>query len=173
MLPEYAAALETGWSPNTTRDVSGAQLAQLRADPAGFLASLDENAGAPVTLGDGRVVPRLPGPILWIWDGAFCGAINLRYQQGTLDLPAHVSGHVGYTIVPWKRQQGIATAALRLLLPIAAARGLPRVLVTCDEDNVASRRVIERVGGVASGGVPGPEPGSPEKLLYWVTTREV
>ncbi len=170
MLPEYTAALETGWSPNTTRDVSGAQLAQIRADPAAFLDSLNEHAGAPITLGDGRVVPRLPGPIFWIWDGGFCGALNLRYQEGSLDLPPHVSGHVGYAVVPWKRRQGIATQALRLILPVAAERGLAKVLVTCDEDNAASQRVIERVGGIASGRAPAPEPGGATKLLFWLAT---
>lgn len=173
MLPEYAAALELGWSPNTTRDVSCAQLAHIRSDPAGFLASFDEQSGAPITLGDGRVVPRLPGPTRWISDGAFCGSINLRYQPGTLDLPPHVSGHIGYAIVPWKRRQGIATAALRLILALAAERGLPRVLVTCDVANIASRRVIERAGGVASGRAAGPEPESAEKLLYWINTQQV
>ena len=119
--------------------MSGAQLAQIRADPAAFLASLGESSGVPITLADGRVGPRLPGPIYWIWDGAFCGAINLRYQDGTLDLPPHVSGHVGYAVVPWKRGQGVATNALRLLLPIAAERGLPKVLVTCDARTMSRR----------------------------------
>ena len=171
MLPEYTAALAAGWSPNTTRDVSGTQLAQIQADPAAFLDSLGEHPGAPIDLGDGRVVARLPGPIFWISDGAFCGAINLRYQEGTLDLPAHVSGHVGYAVVPWKRRQGIATQALRLILPVASARGLPKILVTCDEDNLASRRVIEGAGGIASGTAPPVDSGGKTKLLFWLATR--
>jgi len=51
------------------------------------------------------VVPRLPGRVLWVWDGEFCGVINLRFVPGTLDLPPHVSGHAGYAIVPWKRRK--------------------------------------------------------------------
>ena len=39
-LPGYAAALRAGWSPNTTRDVSGEQLAAIAADPAAFVAGL-------------------------------------------------------------------------------------------------------------------------------------
>ncbi len=74
-----------------------------------------------IRLPGGGEVPRLPGVVLWIWDGGFCGAINLRYQPGTEELPPHVSGHVGYAVVPWKQRQGHTTRALGLLLPIARA----------------------------------------------------
>src|SRR4029078_2412179 len=119
-------------------------------------------------LKDGRKVPRIPGPIFWIWDGTFCGQINLRYQTAALYRPPYVSGHVGYAIVPWKQRQGIATAALRVLLPIAAVRGLPKVLITCDEDNDASRKVIERAGGIFAGSARSDEHGA--KLLFWAQT---
>ena len=169
LLAEYVAALETGWSPSTTRDVSGEQLAAISADPDAFLAEFDERDGRTITLPDGRVLPRLPGPVFWIFDGAFCGSINLRYQPGTLDLPPHVSGHVGYAVVPGKRGRGIASAALRLILPVARGRGLERVLLTCDEDNEASRRVIERAGGLYAGSTADTV-SDVVKRHYWVAT---
>jgi predicted acetyltransferase len=46
------------------------------------------------------------------------------------------------------RRRGHATAMLRQALPIARGLGIDRALVTCDVDNVASRKVIERNGGV-------------------------
>ncbi len=177
LLAPYEAALEAGWSPSTTRDVTAEQLQAIRADPAAFIArlqeivGLQEREGRSIALGDGRLLPRLPGPVFWIWDDTFCGQINLRYQPGTLDLPPHVSGHVGYAVVPWKRRLGIASAALRLLRPIAAARGLPRVLVTCDEGNLASRRVVEKAGGAMAGSAPaGHGHGHAAKLLFWLPT---
>ncbi|HSO04292.1 MAG TPA: GNAT family N-acetyltransferase, partial [Candidatus Limnocylindrales bacterium] len=57
-------------------------------------------------------------------------------------------GHIGYSVVPWKRRRGYATAALAAMLPIAAAEGLPIVDITTDVDNVASQRVILANGGV-------------------------
>ena len=48
--------------------------------------------GGTVTLGDGSVVPRLPSRVLWIWDGAFCGAVNLRVAPGTLDILRELVG---------------------------------------------------------------------------------
>jgi len=89
-------------------------------------------------------VPRLPGWVFWIWDGSFCGSINLRFIPGSEELPPHVAEHVGYAVVPWKWNRGYARQALRLLLRVARTLGLPRLLISCDEVNLASRRVIER-----------------------------
>lgn len=167
-LPGYKAALEAGWSPSTTRDVSGEQIAAIRNDAEKFLRDLTEHEGRTVTLGDGSEVPRLPGSVFWIWDGEFCGAINFRFVPGTLDLPPYVSGHIGYAVVPWKRERGYATQALALLLPIAREAGLPRMLITCDASNAASRRVIETNGGVAAGSEPHPGQTDEYKLQFWI-----
>lgn len=169
LLPEYEAALAAGWSPRTTRDVSKEQLAALRRDPDAFLRDLLRQDGT-FTHDDGQVVPRLPGPVFWIWDGHFCGAISLRFVPGAEALPLYVSGHVGYSVVPWKRRRGHATAALAKLLPIARASGLARVLITCDEDNLASRRVILANGGVLAGSALSGPPPERAKLLYWIET---
>lgn len=93
-------------------------------------------------------MPRLPGYRRWLWDGEFCGAIGLRWQPGTPALPPTCLGHIGYSVVPWKRGRGYATRALGLLLPEARREGLPYVELTTDAANVASRRVIEANGGV-------------------------
>jgi predicted acetyltransferase len=167
MLPAYAAALERGWSPNTMRDVSFEQLAELRQDAAAFLHDLTDESGT-VKQPDGSVKPRIPFRVFWLWDGEFCGAINLRFVPGTEELPAHVSGHVGYAVVPWKRRRGHATRALALVLPIAREIGLARILVTCDATNEPSRRVILANGGVADGRTS--HDGAPDKLRFWVAT---
>jgi predicted acetyltransferase len=59
-----------------------------------------------------------------------------------------VLGHVGYAVVPWKRQRGYATRALALLLPLARAQGLAWVEITTDASNLPSQRVITANGGV-------------------------
>jgi predicted acetyltransferase len=149
-LPGYVAALERGWSPNTLDDRAGlVELVAIRRDPAAFLASLvDRDAsGPPIVLPDGSTAKRIPGIRLWMWDGEFCGSIGLRWCPGTEELPRHVLGHIGYSVVPWKRRFGHATAAVRAMLPYAEAEGLRWVEITTDVDNVASQRVIERAGG--------------------------
>ena len=146
-LPAYVAALERGWSPNTTRNVCAEQLGQIEADPAAFLQRLVQPHGS-IALPSGAMVPMLPGTTRWIWDDGLCGSINIRYQPGTTELPPHVSGHIGYSIVPWRQRRGHGTRALQLMLPMATEYGLPYVIITCDVTNVGSRRVIESSGGI-------------------------
>lgn len=150
-LSGYAAALRQGWSPDNLRpEANLEQLARIAEDPERFLAEqVDRQARGPaITVPDGSTVPRLPGYAMWMWDGEFCGAIGLRWQPGTTELPSYCLGHVGYSVVPWKRRRGYATRALQLFLPHAQAEGLAYVEVTTDADNVASRRVIETNGGI-------------------------
>lgn len=95
-----------------------------------------------------RCTPRLPGYRLWLWDGQFCGSIGLRWQPSTSALPAHVLGHIGYAVVPWKRRLGYATRALALLLPKARDEGLRYVDITTDVENISSQKVILANAGV-------------------------
>ena len=167
-LPHYLDALQRGWSPDSVRGRVAAeeQLAAIETDAAGFVGRQTdpEAKGPPVTLPDGSKVACLPGRQFWIWDGEFCGVLGFRWQTGTAELPARVLGHIGYTVVPWKRQRGCATQAVRAVLPHARAMGLPWVEITTDPHNLASQKVIAANGGVlietftkpaAFGGAPG------------------
>ncbi|MEM1274038.1 MAG: GNAT family N-acetyltransferase [Pseudomonadota bacterium] len=152
LLPGYADAQERGWSPNNVDPArtAAAHLAATAEDPAGFVASLEdlEAKGAPIVLPDGRAVPRLPGFARWIWQDGFCGSLSFRFQPGTSRLPSHVLGHIGYSIVPWRRREGHATRALALLLEEISRFGLSHVSLTVDPENTASQKVIEANGGV-------------------------
>jgi predicted acetyltransferase len=72
------------------------------------------------------------------------GSINLRIGW-TFDLE-HYFGHLGYDVVPSFRGHHYAERACRLLLPLARAHGLTAVWITCNPDNVASRRTCELLG---------------------------
>lgn len=85
----------------------------------------------------------------WIVDDTdwYVGSLALRHEL--TDYLLREGGHIGYSVRPTARQRGHAREALRLALPIARDElGLDRVLVTCLEDNEASRRAIEANGGV-------------------------
>ncbi|MEO0668136.1 MAG: GNAT family N-acetyltransferase [Pseudomonadota bacterium] len=149
-LDAYRAALETGWSPRTTRPEAASEERQaILKDPVAFIGSLeDPNArGDDIQLPDGSFVKRLPSFRRWIWDDGACGSIELRWQHGTNALPPTCLGHIGYAVVPWRRREGLATFALGEILPEARGVGLTAVELTADPDNIASVRVIEKNGG--------------------------
>ena len=99
-----------------------------------------------------------------MWGGArdrFIGRLHLRHRL--TPFLREIGGHVGYHVIPPERRRGQATAMLRAGLPVAAALGLECLLITCDEDNIASRRVIESAGGLL-------HDQRAEKLRFWVPT---
>lgn len=151
-LASFSGALQRGWSPDTLRPAAAQEtLERVQADPDGFLRLTEdpEGLGPPFALPDGTLMARLPGIVRWMWDQeGFAGSINLRWPRDLGPLPPHVLGHVGYTVVPWRRQRGYATRALALLLPLARAQGLGFVELTTDATNLASQRVITANGGV-------------------------
>lgn len=169
-LPAYVDALERGWSPDTIRgEARFEELREIERDASAFLSRCDdtEATSGPVQLPDGSFVTRLPGFHRWIWDGEFAGSIGLRWQRGTPELPPTCLGHIGYSVVPWKRGLGYAKAALAAMLPEARAQGLPYVDVTTDVDNVASQRVVLTNGGVLlERFTKGPQYGNGDALRY-------
>jgi predicted acetyltransferase len=97
----------------------------------------------------------------WAEDATFLGRINIRHRLN--EHLRDVGGHIGYDVRPAARLRGHATAMLAAALPVAAALGIEKALVTCDADNVGSRKAIERNGGVF-------EDRRGDKLRYWVPT---
>jgi predicted acetyltransferase len=79
-------------------------------------------------------------------DDVIVGRTSLRYELN--EFFAEAGGHVGYAVAPAHRRKGYATEILRQSLIILRGEGIERVLVTCNDDNVASARTIERNGGV-------------------------
>lgn len=98
----------------------------------------------------------------WVEDGRFLARLAIRHRL----TPAleKAGGHIGYDVRPGARRQGHAKAVLAASLPLAHALGIEEALLTCDETNVGSQRVIEANGGrfADSDGV---------KRRYWIPTR--
>jgi predicted acetyltransferase len=78
-------------------------------------------------------------------EGQFVGRISIHHELN--DALRAEGGHIGYDTVPSFRGRGVATEMLRQALPVARALGLTEVLLTCDDSNAASIRVIEKNGG--------------------------
>ncbi len=76
-------------------------------------------------------------------------------------------GHVGYFIHPDHRGRGLGSAVLALSLCELAGIGVGRALVTCNADNLLSRRVIERNGGVFDRHTISPKSGK-QVMRFWI-----
>lgn len=79
-------------------------------------------------------------------DEQVIGVVNIRHEL--VDYLYNEGGHIVYGIRPSQRQKGYATEILRLALQQARELGLMRVLLTCEADNIGSRKAIEYNGGV-------------------------
>jgi predicted acetyltransferase len=95
------------------------------------------------------------------------GRLSIRHRLN--DSLLQFGGHIGFVVLAAFRRQGIGTAILRQGLPLASRLGIDRALVTCDEDNVGSRRIIEACGGIFEDTRPRPEGGVTRR--YWIETK--
>jgi predicted acetyltransferase len=125
---------------------------------AGYIARLmaERTEAGVQTLG------FVPMTTLWWAEGdQVLGRLAIRHRL----TPAleQAGGHIGYDVRPSARRRGHATAMLAAALPLARELGIRQALLTCDDTNVASRRVIEANGGRFIG-MAG------NKRRYWVAT---
>ncbi|WP_223291118.1 GNAT family N-acetyltransferase [Streptomyces avicenniae] len=133
------------------------------ADPDAFAAYVR------LTLGDADdEAPRPPGHVpstvlWWVVGDTFVGRLSIRHRMTRRLL--EWGGIIGYDVRPSLRRRGHATAMLRASLPVARRLGFDPVLVTCDWDNIGSRKAIEACGGVL-------EDRRAEKLRYWIATGD-
>jgi len=93
------------------------------------------------------------------------GRISIRHHLNELLLK--LGGHIGYGVLPKFRRNGYATEMLSQALLYAKDLGIKKALLTCDDDNFASIKVIEKNGGklenkVDAGGA------RPLKRRYWI-----
>jgi predicted acetyltransferase len=111
----------------------------------------------------------VPGTEFWLDDdaGEIVACVRLRFWLTPL-LEVE-GGHIGYDVRPSSRGRGFGTAALGLVLPEARRRGLERVRLTVDSDNLPSIKIIERSGGVLSGEAISEKTRKPIRQ-YWIDT---
>ena len=78
-------------------------------------------------------------------NGEKAGFCELRVGQ---NMNSFYGGNIGYGIFPEYRSKGYATRAVRLLCDLAKKHSMPYALITTKPENLASRRVIEKSGGI-------------------------
>lgn len=79
-------------------------------------------------------------------NGRILGMANIRHYMNEELLK--VSGHIGAGVRPTARNKGVASVMCRIALERCKDLGIDRALITCNNDNHASRAVILKNGGV-------------------------
>lgn len=162
--------------PLTDADEPAARAAHAELVQDGFEFLLDEHDGEPwpdyvvrrnlhahgIGLPEGFVPETF---LLAFAERELVGRVSIRHTLN--DFLLQVGGHIGYGVRPAFRRRGYATAILRQALVVVRDLGVDKALVTCDDDNVASARTIERCGGVLHNVVEPPASG-PAKRRYWI-----
>lgn len=120
---------------------------------------LNEDKG--INLKDGYV----PQSIYWVvLNNRVVGIGKIRHY-----LNEHLlndGGHIGLGLSKECRGNGVGTQALNLLLDLAYKNyGIEEVLLTNNEDNLASRRIVEKCGGTLESINNG-------KCKYWIDTKK-
>ena len=99
-------------------------------------------------------------------DGKLVGVIDLRHH---IDHPilGTWGGHCGYSVRPSERGKGYAKEMLRLNILNAKKMGIPKLLLVCDETNIASEKTILANGGVFEKYI---EVNGRRMKRYWINT---
>lgn len=79
------------------------------------------------------------------------GVVRVRHEE------VETAGHIGYDISPMFRKRGFGSEILKLALIEAKKIGIKDAIVTCNVDNVYSRKIIEKNNGKLLGTVYDPE----------------
>ena len=73
-------------------------------------------------------------------DNYIVGMIDIRHYLN--EYLTQVGGHIGYGVRKTERNKGYAKQMLKLALEKCKKLKIKKVLITCDEDNIASEKVI-------------------------------
>lgn len=71
---------------------------------------------------------------------------NIEFRAGNTQAIANIDGHVGYSIVGKNRGNNYAYKACKAIMPFIALHKLEILVLTADCGNVASNRIIDKLG---------------------------
>lgn len=114
------------------------------------------------TVRDG-LVPAILYLAIEIETAKLVGMIDIRYRLNEFLLK--YGGHIGYSIRRAYRNQGFGTEMLGLALDKCREKGMGRVLITCDKENIPSAKIIIKNGGILEDEIT---KGGRTNQRYWI-----
>ena len=162
----FLEALREGFRRGNQPAADGARIREIERDFEGYLREITDQSGM-ITLPGGEKVQKVPFSVRWLVEGEeFIGEAGIRHELN--DWLLREGGHVGYGIRPSRQRRGYGRLILALALEECRRLRIERVLVTCDDENVASARIIEANGGVLENLVADPA-GRGRLRRYWIS----
>lgn len=101
---------------------------------------------------------------LIVGDDEYAGTVSVRHELTSALLL--YGGHIGYRIRPGMRRRGYGRLICKLGIEKARALGIQRILITCDDNNIGSYKIIEANGGVLENKVDNGYPSLTRR--YWI-----
>ena len=91
------------------------------------------------------------------------GIINARHELN--DYLLNLGGHIGYSVRKSERRKGYAKKMLNYTSEFLFSLGLDKILITCNKNNIASKRTIKSCGGILENEVI---EATRTTLRYWI-----
>ncbi len=114
---------------------------------------------------------RVPAETLFAWNyetKQIIGIVNIRYFLN--DYLLQYGGHIGLSVRPQLRGLGYGSQILGLALQRCRELAIYQVLITCNQDNQASAKMIKNNGGVLENEVR--EERGMIIQRYWITLSD-
>jgi predicted acetyltransferase len=129
---------------------------------AGFLIAFDllENSdfiSYLKFLNDIKSGPNASSTYFAFVDNVIVGKVNIRHSVH------NEAGHIGFGVVPIYRRKGFASEMLKLAISYCQSLGPIRISLVCENSNLASKKVIEKNGGILD-----PLNTNSNYLRYWI-----
>lgn len=96
-------------------------------------------------IGDDKIIPFYYYDIYLNSISSPIGKISIRIGYNE---HSYFNGNVGYEIDEPFRGNGYAKIAVLMTYSVARFHGMSQLIISCDEDNDSSKRVIDKLGGI-------------------------
>jgi len=165
-LASYVKAMREGFCFGICPILPEDEIKKIEVDPFDHFEGYNRQGGT-FTPTDGIPRPSVHHNFYWLVDDKdFIGAISVRYELNDF-LEIH-AGHLGYGIRPAMKRKGFAKKIVSLGLKKLKEKGVTRVLITADDDNIGSWKAIEANGGVMENKIPSIFTEGHLSRRYWI-----
>jgi predicted acetyltransferase len=147
LLPSYIEAIKEGEYINMQLGFGDTPSEEINKNPKDYIKNITSKSPFTLTKND-KNYEVTEHEILWITEDSsrFIGTAAFRYK-GDKELINTYAGNLGMAIRPTLKGQGYGSKALPLIIDRFKQKNFKSIIWTCNENNTASQKLIEKFGG--------------------------